>query len=245
MPAGDVVPTLITFLHDLFTVVWVGGMLTLALVVLPVARTALGPGPQVQRLMSAIHARLRWFVYASIAGLAVTGVMLAQRSDAFGGFFTWGDGYGVALSLKHVAVILMAVVALTRSALLTRQAAAGAQSSRRRHGTGVAAAGRAVAAGRAGAVVAGAAALCSRRHGPVGGQRGPGARRPGAERLHGRSRLSSRRAQPAGARGVRTEAPASFGAAVSGSARYRWIVGPRAATRSSTDAEASGSMRPM
>jgi uncharacterized membrane protein len=136
MPAGDVAPTLITFLHDLFTVVWVGGMLTLALVVLPVARTALGPGPQVQRLMGAIHARLRWFVYASIAGLAVTGVMLAQRSDAFGGFFTWGDGYGVALSLKHAVVILMAVVAITRSVLLTRQAAAGPAQSSPAAGTG-------------------------------------------------------------------------------------------------------------
>jgi len=136
MPAGDAVPTLIIFLHDLFTVVWVGGMLTLALVVLPVARTALGPGPQVQRLMGAIHARLRWFVYASIAGLAVTGVMLAQRSDAFGGFFAWGDGYGAALSLKHVAVILMAVVALTRSALMSRQAAAGPVQSRAATATG-------------------------------------------------------------------------------------------------------------
>jgi uncharacterized membrane protein len=129
MSAGDAGPTLIVFLHDLFTVVWVGGMLTLALVVLPVARAALGPGPQVQRLMGALHARLRWFVYASIVGLAVTGVMLARRSDAFAGFFAWSDGYGIALSLKHIAVILMAVVALTRSVLLSRPAASGAAPS--------------------------------------------------------------------------------------------------------------------
>lgn len=99
-------------------------MLTLALVVLPVARAALGPGPQLQRLMGAIHARLRWVVCVSIVGLAVTGVMLSQRSDAFEGFFAWSDDCGIALPLKHVAVILMAALALTRSALLSRPAAA-------------------------------------------------------------------------------------------------------------------------
>jgi len=71
MSAGDAVPTPVVFLHDLFTAVWVGGMLALALVVLPVAHAALGPGPQLQRLKGALRARLRWPGYVSIVGLAV------------------------------------------------------------------------------------------------------------------------------------------------------------------------------
>ncbi len=134
MSNGDALPTVVLFLHDLFTVVWVGGMLTLALVVLPSLRRALGPGPQVQRLAGAIHSRLRWFAYAGIAGLVLTGVLLSRNSDEFQGFFAWGDSYAVALSLKHVAVILMVAVALTRSLMLSR-----GQAARGRSGAGAAA----------------------------------------------------------------------------------------------------------
>lgn len=134
MANGDALPTVVLFLHDLFTVVWVGGMLTLALVVLPVLRTAVGPGPQVQRLAAAIHSRLKWFAYAAIAGLVVTGVLLSRNSDAFRGFFAWGDSYAVALSLKHAAVILMVAIALTRSVMLSR-----GRSSQGRSGAGPAA----------------------------------------------------------------------------------------------------------
>lgn len=118
MSNQELAPAVIIFFHDLFTVMWIGGLITLGLIVLPSARKALGTGPQMQRLMATIQDRLRWFIYASIVGLVLTGILLARRSGQFQGFFSWGDTYSFALSLKHVFVLAMVAVALTRSLFL-------------------------------------------------------------------------------------------------------------------------------
>jgi len=125
MSSQELGPAVIAFFHDLFTVMWVGGMITLGVAVLPSARKVFGAGPQVQRLMSAVQTRLRWFVYVSIAGLVLTGILLSKRSADFQGFFSWGDTYSITLSLKHVVVIVMIAVALVRSLALTRATLAG------------------------------------------------------------------------------------------------------------------------
>lgn len=122
MSSQELGPAVVMFFHDLFTVTWVGGLITLGVVVAPSARKALGRGPEMQRLMSTIQARLRWFVYVSIAGLVLTGILLSRRSEEFQGFFSWGDTYSAALSVKHVVVLAMIVVALARSLLLSHSA---------------------------------------------------------------------------------------------------------------------------
>lgn len=116
----QVVFAVVIFLHDLFTVVWVGGLFTLGLVVLPATQQALGMGPQTQRLMDAIQRRLRVPVYVSIVGLVATGLLLARRSPAFQGLFQLGTPYGMVLSLKHVLTLLMVAVTLLRSVALPR-----------------------------------------------------------------------------------------------------------------------------
>ncbi len=42
MPEKTIVFALITFLHDLFTAVWIGGLITLGLTVLPSVKKSLG-----------------------------------------------------------------------------------------------------------------------------------------------------------------------------------------------------------
>jgi len=118
MPTRQVVFALISFLHDFFTVVWIGGLFALALVVLPVALRTWGRGPETKRLMDAIQRRLSPLVYVSIVGLAVTGVLLARRNPAYGGLFSFTNPYSTVLSLKHILVLLMVAVALLRSVAL-------------------------------------------------------------------------------------------------------------------------------
>jgi uncharacterized membrane protein len=105
---------LLTFLHDLFTAVWIGGLLTLALSVAPASRKALGK-EATMKLMEAVMKRLSLFVYASLAGLAVTGAMLAKHSAHFDGPFSFSSTYTALLSVKHLAMIAMVVIALLRS----------------------------------------------------------------------------------------------------------------------------------
>lgn len=118
--------TTILFLHDLFTVVWVGGMIALGLGVIPTLRRALGVGPQMQRLVAAFQDRYRWFAYVCIAGLVITGILQSQRSSEFQSFFAWSDTYSLLLSLKHVLIIIMVVIVIARSVFLGPRVPSGA-----------------------------------------------------------------------------------------------------------------------
>lgn len=111
---------LVTFLHDLFTVVWIGGLIALGLTTVPAAMKVLGKGPQTKQLMDAIQRRQSVLVYISILGLLVTGVLQAGQTPEFEGLFRFGTAFSMVLSLKHVLVLAMIAVALTRSLLLGR-----------------------------------------------------------------------------------------------------------------------------
>lgn len=117
----QIVFAIVVFLHDLFTAVWIGGLITLVLTVLPSTRQVLGKGPQMKKLMGAIQKRLSVLVYVSIVGLILTGMLQANRSLAFEGLFHFGNAYSTALSLKHIVVILMIGIALVRSLVLGRR----------------------------------------------------------------------------------------------------------------------------
>lgn len=114
---------LIRFLHDLFTAVWVGGLIALALGVLPAARASLGPGPQTKKLMAAIQRRQSTLVAISIAGLLLTGLLMARRSPAFLGLLATGNAYSATLAVKHILVLVMIGIALYRRLVLGRQPA--------------------------------------------------------------------------------------------------------------------------
>jgi putative copper export protein len=119
----QVVFAIVVFLHDLFTAVWIGGLIALALTVLPSARQVLGKGPEMKTLLKAIQRRLSVLVYVSIVGLIVTGVLQANRNPAFLGLFHFGSTYSTALSLKHIAVVAMIGITLLRSLVLGRRQA--------------------------------------------------------------------------------------------------------------------------
>ncbi|HID64490.1 MAG TPA: hypothetical protein EYP49_17365 [Anaerolineae bacterium] len=121
MPVKQIVFALVTFLHDLFTAVWIGGLITLGITVLPSARKVLGMGPQTKKLMDTIQKRLSVLVYMSIVGLVLTGLLQANRSPAFQGLFSFDNAYSTVLTLKHILVLAMVAVALYRSLVLGRR----------------------------------------------------------------------------------------------------------------------------
>lgn len=112
---------LVTFLHDLFTAVWVGGLIALAVTVLPSARQVFGKGPETRQLMDTIQKRHSLLVYVSIIGLVLTGILQAKITPAFQGLFTFGNPYSTVLALKHILVLGMIAVALYRSLVLGRR----------------------------------------------------------------------------------------------------------------------------
>jgi len=121
MPAKEIVFAFVIFLHNLFTTVWVGGLITLGVIVLPSARKVLGMGPETKKLMDAIQKRLSVLVYVSIVGLVLTGILMANRSPAFQGLFSFGNTYSTVLTFKHILVLAMVAIALFRSLALGRR----------------------------------------------------------------------------------------------------------------------------
>jgi uncharacterized membrane protein len=128
MTGPELVSAAVLFAHDLFTVLWIGGMIAVAVGLVPAARKILDRG-HMMRLMAGVQSRLRWFVYVAMVVLVVTGILLARRSPGFSGFFAWNDAYSIALSLKHTLIVGMVGIALVRSLALSPPAGAPAGSA--------------------------------------------------------------------------------------------------------------------
>ncbi len=106
---------LVIFLHDLFTVTWIGALVFMVLFLLPALRSVLGPGPQMLKLATEVQRRLSPIVYVCMAGLLVTGLVLARQSGQFQGLLRAVDGYTTLMAIKHVLVVAMVVVGVVRS----------------------------------------------------------------------------------------------------------------------------------
>ena len=118
MATNTIAFALITFLHDLFTAVWIGGLITLGITVMPSAKKVLGKGPQTKKLMDTIQKRNSILVYVSMVGLVLTGLLQANGSPAFEGLFSFGNAYSAILAIKHILVVAMIAVSLYRSLAL-------------------------------------------------------------------------------------------------------------------------------
>jgi uncharacterized membrane protein len=118
---------LVTFLHDLFTVIWMGGLLVSVLAFLPAVKEALGAGPQVKPVMVAFQKRQSVWVFVSMAGLILTGLLMSNRNPEFQGLLQFGNPYSFVLSIKHLLVIAMIVVTLYRTLVLGKGPASPAE----------------------------------------------------------------------------------------------------------------------
>ena len=113
---------IISFLHDLFTVIWMGGMMVTLFAYTPAVKEALGAGPQMKKVMGAFKKKQRIWVWVSMAGLILTGILMSRRSPDFVQWFSFSNPYSIALSIKHIIVIVMVGIALYRSIVLAPKA---------------------------------------------------------------------------------------------------------------------------
>ncbi len=112
---------LVSFLHDLFTVIWMGGLIVTVLAYMPAVKSAIGGTPQAKKVLAAFQKRQSTWVYISIAGLLLTGLAMAKRSPSFENLFGFGTPYMIILSIKHALVVLMIGISIYRSILIGRE----------------------------------------------------------------------------------------------------------------------------
>jgi len=120
MAVKTLVFAFVSFFHDLFTVIWMGGLVVTVISYLPALKEALGPGPQVKKVMIAFQKRQSIWVYVSMVGLILTGLLMSNRTPEFKHLFGFGNVYSVTLSIKHILVIFMIGITLYRSLILSR-----------------------------------------------------------------------------------------------------------------------------
>jgi uncharacterized membrane protein len=108
---------LIKSLHDLFTVLWVGGILTTAISFMPAIQRSKGKASSeaLSDLLGNYSHRLRNIAVVSIIGLWITGLLLTRQSSASGGgFMRFSTPYEVLISVKHLLVFIMVIIAVVR-----------------------------------------------------------------------------------------------------------------------------------
>lgn len=106
--------TVIKILHNLFTVVWIGGIVTLGFVTMPAAKKFFEDSQQRQKFMNTVEKRMQPLVQTSIVVLLVTGVLLARNSENFLGLFSFGNVYSGLLAAKHIIFLLMILILVFR-----------------------------------------------------------------------------------------------------------------------------------
>ena len=91
MPEKAIPFAIILFLHNLFLVIWMGGLIVNALSFLPAVKGTLGPGPQMKQVMHTFMKQQSRWVYVSMVGLVITGFLMSRRSPEFTGLFSFAN----------------------------------------------------------------------------------------------------------------------------------------------------------
>lgn len=105
---------LVNALHDLFTVIWIGGLIITALVVMPAYKKTLKPKDKENTFLTVYQKNLSTIVIVSIIGLWVTGVLLARRSGQVSGLLNFSNPYATFISIKHIITLIMIAIAFIR-----------------------------------------------------------------------------------------------------------------------------------
>ena len=98
-------------LHLIATVIWIGGLVTLALIVQPIAQQLLDPAAKAH-LLDAAHRRFQPLANISLIVLLLTGMVQLVANKFYKGFLEFDNTWSVAILLKHVSVIVMIGIAV-------------------------------------------------------------------------------------------------------------------------------------
>jgi len=93
--------SLLYWLHMLATVIWVGGLASLSILILPAAGRTLEAGAY-SRLLEAIQRRLDPLSWLCLAVLVVTGLFQMSANPNYQGFLAINNPWAVAILIKHL-----------------------------------------------------------------------------------------------------------------------------------------------
>lgn len=105
-------------LHDLAATIWIGAVLTNALVLTPTFKKPMEDEKLKKQLMMRVQRKLASLIPLSIVVVVITGVILARSSPAFHGFFSFANTYSTILTAKAVLTAAMVMTMMIRQAII-------------------------------------------------------------------------------------------------------------------------------
>lgn len=126
-----IIPSVVRSLHNFFTSIWIGGMLVMVITFLPTIRKEIKDGGLQGAVIDEVMNHHSKWVYIGIVVLAGTGMLMARLSGQPSGLFNFNSPYTTILSIKHILVILITVIAIVRSVAF-KNAASGKDKSKKK-----------------------------------------------------------------------------------------------------------------
>lgn len=111
------IQTLVRSLHNIFTSIWIGGMLFMILTFLPVIRTEIADKNMQGEVITEVLIRQSRWVYVGILILAGTGLLMTRLSGKKNEFLDFDNPYAIVLSIKHIFMIVISLIAVIRSTI--------------------------------------------------------------------------------------------------------------------------------
>ncbi|MFZ5857098.1 MAG: CopD family protein [Chloroflexota bacterium] len=106
--------TLVYWLHMLATVAWIGGIVSISILVLPAAHKSLKPA-DLLAFIEAIQKRLEPLAWFSLGLLIATGLFQLSANSHYNGFFDVSTQWSLAILIKHGLVVVMVVVSAVQT----------------------------------------------------------------------------------------------------------------------------------
>lgn len=92
------------FFHLIATIVWVGGLVTLAILVIPAAQRVMGTNPPMETFLAEIRRRFFPLTNFALVVLVATGLIQMAGDEQYDGMLQFTNEWSRAILLKHVAV---------------------------------------------------------------------------------------------------------------------------------------------
>ncbi len=126
-----IIPSVVRSLHNFFTSIWIGGMLVMVITFLPTIRKEIKDGGLQGAVIDEVMSHHSKWVYIGVVVLTGTGILMARLSGQASGLFNFNSPYTTILSIKHILVILITVIAIVRSVAF-KNAASGKDKSKKK-----------------------------------------------------------------------------------------------------------------
>ncbi|MHA1973548.1 MAG: hypothetical protein ACTSW1_11175 [Candidatus Hodarchaeales archaeon] len=116
--ANSIIFTLIKFLHDVASAIWIGGLVAMVFVILPSTRKTFGAGKERKEFMNLVMRKLSLLIYISIPILFITGLFIGKASGMYLGILSSGNEYSSLTTIKHLLYATMMGIAIFRSQIM-------------------------------------------------------------------------------------------------------------------------------